>query len=380
MGGKRNNGEGTWGKKKINGHEYFFYRGADKKYVYAKTKKELKEKVKTKEEKPFMANEHTTFGEYILDWVKIKENVIEKSTYDGYNTLIDSMIISFDGYDLANKTLTNLSPMVFQAYLNSLAEKYARSSITKIWQLIRQCVKYGETQEEIKPNTMSMVKVPLESYVAVKKKEIPFVDNDELNRLYDLLENYTDKKNVHRYRNSNNAHAIILIAYTGLRVGEMTALKWKNVNIRGKYIDIAEATGSVKDSEGRYTTVDKAPKTESSKRRVPLPARGMEMIEYFDKANPEHNPDDFVCVTSNNTQMIRRNVYRTLEIMCRDAGLPRMSIHSLRHSYGSILLNKGADIKTISTLLGHKNISTTYDIYIGVDEKNKTKVVQMFDK
>jgi integrase len=225
-----------------------------------------------------------------------------------------------------------------------------------------------------------MVKVPLESKVAVKKRAIQFVNSDELNSLYDLLENSTDKRNVHRYKNSNNAHAIILIAYTGMRVGEMTALKWKNVNLEERYIDIVESTGRIKDKNGKYVAVDKSTKTETSNRRVPLPARGLEMIKYFDSFNPDHEPDDLVCLTANKTKIGRRNINRTLDSMCRDANLPHMGIHSLRHSYGSILLERGVNIKTISNLLGHKNITTTYNIYIGVDEKTKEKAVTVLDE
>ena len=65
------------------------------------------------------------------------------------------------------------------------------------------------------------------------------------------------RRSLKRNKNSNNAHAIILIAYTGMRVGEMTALKWKNVNLEERYIDIVESTGRIKDKNGKYVAVDK---------------------------------------------------------------------------------------------------------------------------
>ena len=381
MARKRSNGEGTWGNKVVNGNKYYFYRDSNLKYTYGKTQKEVKEKLKKKqEEQALVVDQITTFGDYMLDWIKMKKNTIEQSTYYVYLDLINSLLINYKEYDLCNKQLHNLSPKVFQEYLNSLAEKYSRASILKIWQLIKQCVTYGETQNELNTNLLVMVKVPSESNVAVKKKEIPFINNSQLDALYELIDNYTDQNNVHRYRNSNNAHAIMLIAYSGMRVGEMTALKWKNVSLDEEYIVVAEATGRIKDENGKYVMVDKTTKTETSKRIIPLPARGMEMIKYFDEFNPNHKPDDLVCLTSNKTKISRRNINRTLDGMCRDAGLPHMGIHSLRHSYGSILLDKGVNIKTISELLGHKNITTTYNIYIGVDGDSKSKAVKVFDE
>ncbi len=96
-----------------------------------------------------MISQTTTFGSYVLDWINIKHNVVEDSTYYMYLDVINSLLINFKNYDLANKQLHNLSPKVFQLYLNALAEKYSRASITKIWQLISQCVQYGESQNEI---------------------------------------------------------------------------------------------------------------------------------------------------------------------------------------------------------------------------------------
>ncbi len=380
---KRLNGEGSWGKKTIRGNQYYYFRDPDMNYTYGKSQKEVKRKLEEKKasEEEFSVSNTTTFGEYILEWVKFKKGTIEKTTYEGYYTNIKTMIIDYKDYDLNNKTLNNLSPRVFQMYLNSLANTYSRSTIKRIWILIKQCVRYGEIQKDIKPNTLLMVKVPLESNVAVKKKEIPFINNDELDQLYDLLENYTDEsKNVHRFKYSNNAHAVILIAYTGMRVGEMIALKWRNVNMDEGYIDITESSSIVKDENNNNVAIDKVAKTASSIRRVPLPERGMEMIRYFDEFNPEHTPDDLVCLSDKGTRMNKRNVNRTLDYMCNKTGLPHMGVHSLRHSYGSILLNKGVDIKTISNLLGHKSITTTYNIYIGVDESTKANAVKVFDE
>lgn len=172
-----------------------------------------------------------TFGEYITEWVKIKKGVVEETTYLSYTESIENLIIKYKDYDLSNKYLSNLSPKVFQAYLNSLAKRYSQATIKKIWQIIKQCVKYGEIQKELKENLTVSVKIPLESNVAVKKKDIPFINEQQLNQLYNLLDNFQDINNIYRYKNSNNAHALILIAYTGMRIGELTALKWKNVFI-----------------------------------------------------------------------------------------------------------------------------------------------------
>ena len=87
-------------------------------------------------------------------------------------------------------------------------------------------------------------------------------------------------------------------------------------------------------------------------------------------------------MTAVNKPYDRRQIERTLERMLKNAGLSdkEYTPHSLRHGYGSILLSEGVDIKTVSVLLGHKDVSTTYNIYIHVLEKDKEQaVMKVFD-
>ncbi len=374
MANKRRNGEGSWGRKTINGIKYYTYRDSKGKTTYGKTQKEVKEKLANKPAE-YAISQKTTFGEYISNWLTFKQGEVEITTYQDYEDLINNMIINFKKYNLAKKQLNALSPRTFQQYLNALATKYSRSSIVKIWQLIKQCIKYGELQNELPVNTTALVKVPLESNVAVKKKEIPFLTVEQANQLYEVL-NYRDKNNASRYKSSNNAHAIILILYTGMRMGELIALKWKNVNISQKSIYIKEAAATIKNEDGKTVSIDKIPKTKTSIRKIPLPSRALEMLKYFKENNEATDKDDYVALSNTGNKLDSANLNRTLHAMCKDANLPRLNVHALRHSYGSMLLSKGVDIKIISELLGHANISITYDIYIGINEGDKEAAIK----
>ena len=376
---KRKNGEGSWGKKKVGKNTYVYYRDSDGKYTYGKTQKEVNEKRKNKEQNKFKLDNKTSFGEYIQEWLKNKYGTIEATTYDCYETMITSEIINFKEYDLANVQIHNLSPKIFQSYLNTLAKKYSRATIEKIWVIIKQCVSAGEIKNELPLNTTALVKIPIESQVAVKKKEIPFLSMEDMEAMYDVL-NLTFKNGEPKY--NENAHALILMMYSGMRISEMTGLKWKNVDMEKKVIYIRESSAVKKirdnSSDKKYERYNKTTKTQSSIRTIPLPNRGMEMIRYFHAKNSKHIPEDFVCITKNKTQMERRNVNKTLKRMIRDSkcSVRDFSAHTLRHTYGSILLSQGVEIKTVSELLGHDDISTTYNIYIGILEKDKRNDVE----
>ena len=376
---KRRNGEGSWGKKKVGNNNYVYFRDSDGGYTYGKTQKEVNEKRALKEQNKFTLSDKTTFGEYISQWLSKRQPLLESQTYDCYETMINSELLNFKPYDLANVQLHNLTSEKLQQYLNALSKKYSRATIEKMWVLIKKCIKYGEVRQEIAPNTTLDVNVPIESNVAIKKKDIPFLSMEDMEALYQVI-NLRNKNGTLKFQ--ENAHALILIMYSGMRISEMTGLRWKNVNMEKREIYIRESSAMRKVRDGssdkKYEQYNKTTKTPKSIRTIPLPDRGMEMIKYFYCCNPHHTPDDFVCLTRNKTQMLRRNVNKTLKRMIKESicSVRDFSPHALRHTYGSILLSQGVEIKTVSELLGHEKISTTYDIYIGILEKDKRQDIQ----
>lgn len=378
--GKRRNGEGSWGKKKIGQYMYHYYRDVNGKYTYGKTVKEVNQKLEKKKSQQFILDEKTTFGEYITEWLnKTKKKSIEPTTFDCYELMIKSQILNFKEYNIANKQLSNLNSDVFQKYIDALATKYSRATIKKVWSIIKQCVSYGEIKEEIPYNTTKLVNIPSESNVEVKKKEVPFLNKNDVEKLYKILnKKHQNGTNIF----GSNAHALILIMYSGMRVSEMIALKWKNVDFDNKKIKIESSSTEIinrnNDGGKRYIKYEKTTKTESGNRTIPLPDRAMEMLKWFDRKNPKHKPEDYVCVTKNNTQIMRRNVNKTLKLMAElaDTDIKNFTVHTLRHTYGSILISEGVDIKKVSELLGHSDITVTYNIYIGIYENDKKSEIE----
>lgn len=380
---KRKNGEGSWGVKKIGKYNYKYYRDADGSYTYGKTEKEINQKLKEKESIDFSLNTKTTFGEYISNWLLTKRNSIEESTYSGYENMIKGELLDFKGYDLANKQIKNLSDKVFREYLEALSKEYSRATITKMWSIIKQCVNYGEIKGELPNHTTKFVHIPSESSVKIKKKEIPFLSFEDTEKFY--------KASKETYNNGVpifgvNAKAAVFIMYSGLRISEMIALKWENVDLKNKRITVSNAMGEKKNRENKgnkYIRYDKMPKTKDSIRIVPLPDRAIEIINWFDKNNPGHKNTDYVFINKNGDIINRRNMNRTIKAMAKKGNLTEQnfSAHSLRHTYGSLLLSKGVDIKIISELLGHKEIGITYNIYIGILEGDKqNEVERVFNK
>ena len=380
MAKKRKNGEGTWGEKTVNGKVYRFYRDADGKYFYGKTDKEIKEKIKngSKDKKSNEEKKGQLFGDYILTWLKSIKSGIELTTYNSYVDAINTRLINFSDYDLANVEIHTLNDMMIQSYLNALATKYSLNSIRKTYGLIKKCLRYAEVKKDIEPLNLDVtVKMPSEASVAIKRKEISVPTVEEVNMI--CQEAYSLCKNGAR-KYGNASLIVVFIAYTGLRVSEAIGLQWRNVNMDRWEIIINQSLALVheenEEHKKQYSHIKKGVKTADSKRVVPLPDRAIKILQYFEKYRK--SDDDFVFVNEKNgNHYTRRSVERTLERIiknseCKDK---EFTPHSLRHGYGSILLSEGVDIKLVSELLGHSDVAFTYNVYINVFVKVKREAV-----
>ena len=385
MAGRRKNGEGSWGTKKIHGDDYVYYRDIDGKYYYGKNSKIVKEKIKQEKSKAKISApdlEKQTFGEYMITWLHSIRKGIEVTIYQPYLDAVNSRLPNYRGYDLANVRLKDLNDKMFQAYLNSLAENYSLNSIKKVWGLIKTCVRYAEARGDMKPLYLGVtVTTPSEANVAVKKKDIKVPSSDEIRLIYDEAVSACSN-GVYKYGNA--AFVVILIMYTGMRVSEAIGLQWKDVDMERREIAVNQSLAMVKDVEKgdiSYNYKIKAAKTKDSRRKILLPDKAFEAILHFWKYY--QGEYGFVCVNDKNqNHYTRKLVERTLERIVKNSKSRDKSYspHSLRHGYGSVLLSMGTDIKIVSELLGHSDVSFTYNVYIDIFDRDKQDAVMKLNQ
>lgn len=385
---KRKNGEGSWGTKTIKGTVYQYYRNQDNKYTYGRTIKEVKEKLKNNKNNS-TSSKISTLKTYGLNWLQnVKALELEARTYDEYENIIEKRI---GNHNIGSRQLHSITSDTWQSYINELSGKYALGTIKKTWNVIKQIVTYAEAKGDIHEGTLRLVRLPKESNVAVKTKEIPFIDETDMNILYNEAFHTIGTNNRCMYGNASKL--LVLIMYTGLRVSEACALKWEDVDIVHRTLRVQSSLSKVKersadrssvmndDGTAKYKIVSKAPKTGNSIRTIPLPQRAVEMLEYFEKLNPDHKPADYICLTDAGKPYEKRQVERCLTRMLKNSSCHRKDYtpHSLRHGYGSILISKGADIKLVSELLGHSDVTFTYNVYIGIFQEDKRKAVNLLE-
>lgn len=372
---KRQNGEGSWGKQTINGIEYHYFI-KDGKRTYGKTISDVKEKLKKKKEqanKVTSPNGQLTFGQYALSWLDSIKTRIDINTYEGYEECINNRLIKFKKYyNLADKPINELSSKMIQKYLDTLAKHYAKSTIQKQWTLIKMCVTYAEIKKDIQPLYLKeLCHVPSDEHIAHEPWDINVPTVKECELLYEECHRLDSKGN-RVYQTV--ADVLILIMETGMRIEEVTGLKWEYVNFDKCELYVRQVSVTTKKNQ----RIKKKTKTKSSYRTIPLSNRALETLETLYK----NRKGDYVCLTSNNNLYTRSQIEKALNRVVRNSECEceHYTPHGLRHGFGSILLSEGADIKAVSELLGHSRVQTTYDIYIKIFEKDRSNTIDILNR
>jgi integrase len=176
--------------------------------------------------------------------------------------------------------------------------------------------------------------------------------------------------------------------YSGLRVGEVIALQWDDiekdfsaihVNRTGERILYRDEKGELPNGKKKTHMVSKRPKTDHSYRTIPLPQRAKNLLKDLDKSTV-HASDGLV-FTYKGHMVCYNSISNALKMLIKKAkcDYPDYTIHGLRHTYGSLLIHKGVDIKIVSELLGHSDVAFTYNVYIGVLKEDKIKAVEVLN-
>ena len=385
MAGKRKNGEGSWSKKTVKGIEYQRYRklyNGTYKEFYGRTVKEVKEKIQEFESRNMYIKKtevrKQTFGEYLENWFKnVRVYEVESSTY-----LRNEQTINYHIKDssLYNAQMVNIDSELCQSLINKLSEKYSRSTISKVYVILNMCFNHALTKGHIGENPMMKVKMPKESSLVTKKKEAKWLSSNDVEKL--VIE--AERVNTREFRIRGkvgervygvNAYYVILIIYTGLRIGELMALTWNDIDLKNKTLSVnkSRAKGKI---DGKTILYIKDPKSESGTRIIPLSDRAIYALQKI----KECSSSDSDLVVSNTSS--ESNITRTINRMLFRAGCEteKCGLHALRHTFGSLLLEKGIDLKTISYLLGHSDITVTANIYLHITREKAVNSIEVLNK
>lgn len=299
-----------------------------------------------------------TLNDFLDLWLEEMRCLLKPSTWETYDKTINGKIKPY--FAKQNKRLFDCTAQDFTNYFKFLA-LYGRTngtgglgykSVKNIGGVLSSALDDAVTWNYISKNPVTESRMP--AFETSIKSDVPQLTGEEARRLL-------------CYAKEHESHIyifLLLALFTGMRKGELLALTWDDIDFEHGFITVNKSrTGTRKDVTKQITT----PKTESSNRRIPINSQVLSELE-SEKIRREiflKNNSKFVVLTANgepysNLSAINRVVNR----LCEKAGVPRCTIHGLRHSVATILDDEGVPLQDISVLLGHENVSTTENIYI----------------
>lgn len=312
-------------------------------YVYSRSYVGIKEKLENcKTEKiPQTSGSVTPLSEWLALWIE-SENDIKISTRFLYERHIFNNIIP----KIGNIQLRKLSAEVLQVFVNSLA--FAPSTVRLVFSILKSALICAEDRGLIN-NVWSKVKLPKR-----KKSEVEILTIKEQRKLESVL-------------SEKNDIGILICLYTGLRIGELCALKWSDIDFDNAVMRICGTQARI---DGKLTVT--TPKSKSSDRIIPIPDFLLEKLKAVKSDN------EFVLSSKKGGMVDVRNYRKRFKGLLKLAGLPDIRYHILRHTFSSRALEVGMDYKTLSEILGHASVSITMDLYVhSLDEHKRNQMSKM---
>lgn len=370
---RRVKGEGSWGVAKINGSSYHRFQitiEGVRKVFYGHTKTEARGKYEEylKNHGKSTKKTNLTLSAVADEMLAMKKSQIKQTTYAAYEGEIGFL----NKHSIAKRQIISLTAKDVQRYLDSLTSEKALKGIKEQKLIIKMTLDHALSCGYIEEDIMGKVKTPAAVHVKKPTRQIVFLTTEERKKVEESALALTEKG--YPIFRGNAKYAIIFILHTGLRIAELSALTWEDFDPVKKRIHISKNAPTTK-VDGKYTQVITSPKTKSSIRNVPLDDTALGILKTLG-----NKKTGIIFPSSTDTMLNRRNVARTLDGIVKRAKIDKNpTLHDLRHTFASELLRNGADIKTVSKVLGHKSVSTTLDIYVHKSDEDIDEIRGLID-
>ena len=305
---------------------------------------------------------------WLNEYVKISN---KPSTYDRYLGIYNNYI---DKSVLSNKVIESIKPMDIQIFYNSLYKsKKTSSTINTINKVLKSFFTFAFNQGYITNNPCIKGKVVIPGDLKSEAKEIEIFSDEDISKIL----------------NSKNK---VLIKYlsifslaTGMRRGECLGLQWKDIYDDEIHIERSSKTVALYDENSvkRYKSILQSPKTQKSKRVIPLPnslksiLKDIRAIQAQNKllAGSSYIDNDLIFCTEIGKLLDDRNISRSFKRFLKSCDVEYKNFHALRHTYATKQFELGVPLKTVSVLLGHSDIYITANRYTHVLKHHKEQSV-----
>ena len=374
MAKKRANGEGNIRKRKDGRWEGRYTAGYDPatgkriiKNVLGKTQAEVKEKLAAAmddaKDLDVARSDDYTVGSWLINWYMLyaKPNV-RVSTAEYYRRSIE----------------LHVNPRIGDIKLNKLTGR----DLQKLYQDLRESGRLREVQKEKSPglsaSTVRGIHLMLHNALDRAVKERLIQRNPTADRIAPKLEKkemkFLPAEDMKAYLDEADRRHVLPMFYlelvSGLRKGELVALLWSDLDIENQTISVSKQ--ATRDENGNIVIT--RPKTETSVRQVSIPQDAVDLLIQEEDKHPDNQ---YMFPSPVTGEMYHPDsVVKLHEKILKDAGLEHIRFHDLRHTFATLALQNGVDVKTVSNMLGHYDAGFTLRTYTHATRQQQNRAAE----
>ena len=299
-------------------------------------------------------------AEWLNEWIEGRKHSLAYSTYRNYKGKIKNHLIP----SIGEMKISDLTSRQIQRLLKDKLEDgrvdgkggLSTRSVKYIYQTLHAALEQAVKERIVSHNVCEAVEVPKKQ----EEKKLHTWNKDQINKFL------TTAKDMGRFY-----EVFYLALNTGMRKGELLGLKWEDVSIENKRINVTRQLVS-----GEEGLEFKKVKTNSGNRVIPLTNKVVAFLKKLKIQQKEnklalgeaYHDSDLVLCRENGKNIYPRALTRDYDPIIEKAGIPRIRFHDLRHTFATQFLEAGGNIKILQQILGHSSISVTMDTYSHVTD------------
>lgn len=284
---------------------------------------------------------------YVRDWlVTFKEGTVKPATF----ARLETSLTALQKYEISQIPIREITAFDIQQYVNRLTnDGYGRTTIKKQMEIVTAPLKQAAALHYIPADPSAGVRLPAQDRVKKQPRDTGAYTDAEQEALWRVIDASDDPAVI----------AIGMMIETGLRVGELLALRWSNLSIERKRLTVDGTILNISNA-GKSKRQD-SPKSPSSRRLVPLTDRAVALATRL----RDGSCSEWV-FSKGKERMCYSNLVRATKKTCENAHVAYRGEHVFRHTFATNCYYKGVDVKILSKLMGHSDIKVTYNIYVSL--------------
>lgn len=287
------------------------------------------------------------------NWLLYKKHKIKESTYLNYNYIINTYLNKKFG----KKRLSYFLNYDMNQFIDYLEKDLSNKTVRDIILVLKSILKFAERKYG------ANFKLDLITMPTAHKNELQIFNEKEVKKIEKECISSQDIRTI----------GVLISVYTGMRIGEVCALKWENIDFGKKLINVTKTLQRVYVEKNKTKVIITPPKTKTSERKIPIPSI---LYDELKIKSASYTKSSYV-VTGNEDKYIEpRSFQYVYKKVLENSGVKYRNFHCLRHTFATRCIRVGMDIKSLSEVLGHSDVNITLNRYVHSSYDSKKKFME----